>query len=201
MIVGIEGTVESRGVDHVVVRLGGVSLMVHVPTSSLGKLGRPGDPVRLHTFLHVREEGLFLYGFISQDELDLFRSLITVSGVGPKSALSLLSAMSVNEITGAIVTGDADHLTRVPGIGRKTAERLIVELKDKLEKSIRTGVGLAAVTGAVQAGNDRESLIAALTALGYSMREVNRVIDSLTTPAEAPLEEKVKEALRMLARR
>lgn len=201
MIVGIEGVLESRGADHVVVKMGGFSLMVSVPTGALGKLGKPGDRVRLYTFLHVREDGLSLYGFISQEELDLFRSLITVSGFGPKSAMGLLSAMSVNEITGAIVTGDADYLTRVPGIGRKTAERLVVELKDRLEKGVRSGAGLAVVTGAVQAGNDRESVIAALTALGYSMREVSHVVDTLATPVEAPLEEKVKEALRRLARR
>ncbi|MEW6143140.1 MAG: Holliday junction branch migration protein RuvA [Chloroflexota bacterium] len=201
MIIGIEGILESRGVDFVVVKIGGMSLMVNVPTNSLGKMGKPGDHVRLHTFLQIREDGLSLYGFISQEELDLFRSLIAVSGFGPRSALGLLSAMSANEITGAIVTGDADHLTRVPGIGKKTAERLVLELKDKLEKGVRTGVGLAVVAGAVQAGNDRESVIAALTALGYSMREVGHVVDNLTTPAGAPLEDRVKEALRKLARR
>jgi len=201
MIVALEGILESRGVDFAVVKMGGMSLMVNVPTNSLGKMGKPGDHVRLHTFLHVREDGLALYGFISQEELELFRALITVSGFGPKSALGLLSAMSVNEITGAIVTSDADHLTRVPGVGKKTAERLVVELKDKLEKGLRGGVGFAVVAGAVQAGNDRESVIAALTGLGYSMREVSQVVDNLTAPASAPLEEKVKEALRKLARR
>ncbi len=201
MIVGIEGILESRGPDFIVVKMGGMSLMVNVPTGSLGKMGKPGDQVRLHTFLHVREDGLSLYGFATQEELDLFRALITVSGFGPRSALGLLSAMSVNEITGAIVTGDADHLTRVPGIGKKTAERLIVELKDRLEKGIRGAAGLAVVTGAVQAGNDKESVIAALTGLGYSMREASQVVEKLTTPAGAPLEEKVKEALQKLARR
>jgi Holliday junction DNA helicase RuvA len=201
MIVAIEGILESKAADSVVVKAGGFSLSVFVPTNSLGKMGKNGESVRLNTYFQVREDGMALYGFLTHEELDMFRNLINVSGFGPKSAMPLLSAMSVNEIAGAIIAGDTDHLTRVPGIGKKTAERLIVELKDRLEKSIRGGVGLAAAAGAVHAGNDRESVIAALTGLGYSVREVTHAMENLSTPPTAPLEDKVKEVLRKLARR
>ena len=194
MIAAVEGILESRSPGSVVVRLGGMSLSVFVPVSTLGKLGAAGDRVKLRTHLHVREDNIALYGFASVEELDLFEDLISVSGFGPKSALALLSSLPVNEIIGAIVNGDTELLTRVPGIGKKTADRLILELRTRFEKELK---GIAVGSGAP--GNDSAAVIAALHSLGYTLREANQVVQTLPADPEATLEERVKQALRKMA--
>ena len=132
MIAGIKGTIEAIGNNWVIIDVQGVSYQVFLPTSTLSTLGVVGQEAKLHTHLHVREDNLTLYGFSSARELTLFQTLITVSGIGPKLGMALLSAMDVEQLTMAIASGDAAMLTAVPGIGKKTAERIILELKDKI---------------------------------------------------------------------
>jgi len=159
-----------------------------MPTSTLSTLGAVGEEVHLHTHLVLREDGATLYGFTSPEELELFQILIGVSGLGPKLALAVLSAMNVEQVSMAIATGSVDLLTAIPGIGKKMAERLVVELKDKI------GAGLLA-TPAAQLAQENTDVLAALTSLGYSVSESSRAVATLPPSSDLSLEEKIKLAL------
>jgi len=159
-----------------------------MPTSTLSLLGKIGDEVHLHTHLHLREDNVTIYGFASVDELRLFQTLLGVSGLGPKLALAMLSAMSLDKLTMAIATGSVDLLKVVPGIGKKTADRIILELKDKIAAGWVT-------TPAVQLAEANTEVLAALTSLGYSVAEATRAVATLPPSSDLTLEEKVKLAL------
>ena len=194
MIVAIEGILESRGVDSVVVKVGPLNLLVSIPGSTIGRIGTVGDKVHLYTHLYVREDIIALYGFASADELALFQNFISVSGIGPKAALSFLSTLNVEQLASAIVSGNVDLLTQVPGIGSKTAGRVVLELKGKLEKG-----WAGAITPALTP--DDADVVAALTTLGYSLREATQAVAGLPNTKELDLEEKVRLALKQLAAR
>ena len=188
MIAGLHGKLESVGSDWAIIDVGGIGFQVYMPTSTLSSMGAIGEEVKLYTHLHLREDNAALYGFASTDELGLFQSLIGVSGLGPKLALAMLSAMNVEKLTMAIATGSTDLLTVVPGIGKKMAERLILELKEKI------GAGWV-TTPAAQLAQENTDVIAALTSLGYSVTEATRAVASLPPPSDLSLEEKIKLAL------
>ncbi len=194
MIAGISGRLESLGSNWAIIDVGGVSFQVFVPTSTLSTLGRIGKEVKLHTHLHVRDDILALYGFGSAEELALFQTLLGVSGIGPKLAMAMLSAMEVAQLTMAIASGNADILTGIPGIGKKTANRIILELKDK----ISTGWVQATELEAMQ---ENSEVLAALTSLGYSVSEATRAIISLPASKSLTIEEKVKLALQSFGRK
>jgi len=194
MIVAIDGILESRGADSVVVKVGPLSLLVYVPGSTLSRIGAVGDKVHLHTHLYVREDNISIYGFASADELALFQNLISVSGIGPKAALAFLSTLNVEQLASAIVSGNVDLLTQVPGIGKKIAGRVVLELKSKLEK------GWAGVITPALTPEDAD-VVAALTTLGYSLKEATQAVASLPNAEELDLEEKVRLALRQLSAR
>lgn len=194
MIVALDGILESRGVDSAVVRVGPISLQVSVPGSALGRLGTAGDKVHLHTYLYLREDNMALYGFTALEELGLFKSLISVSGIGPKAALALLSTFSPDQLVSAIANGNIDLLSQVPGIGKKTAGRIVLELKGKLAKGM---VG-AVVPELRQQDTD---VVAALTSLGYSLREATQAVSGLPNSQDMDLEERVRLALQHLASR
>ena len=188
MIASLRGTVESLSSDFAIINVNGVGFKVYMPTSVLSTLGTIGEEVKLHTHLHLKEDEATLYGFGSADELTLFQTLISVSGLGPKMALATLSAMSVDQVAMAIATGSADLLIRVPGIGRKMADRIVLELKDKI------GAGLIA-TPAAQLAQENSDVLGALTSLGYSISEASRAVATLPPSSDMPLEEKIKLAL------
>ena len=133
MITAVKGTLEAIGPDWAVVSLGGVSLKVSVPSSALEALGSPGDRVSLFTHLQVRQDGVALFGFPTTEARDLFELLQGVSGVGPRQALSLLSVMTPETLVSAVSSGDIDMFERAPGVGKKTASRIVLELKGKLQ--------------------------------------------------------------------
>jgi holliday junction DNA helicase RuvA len=189
MIAGVKGIIEAIGNNWVIVDVGGVSYQVFLPSSTLSKLGVVGQPVRLHTHLHVREDNLTLFGFSSARELALFQTLLTVSGIGPKLGLAMLSAMDVEQITMVIASGDADMLTAIPGVGKKTASRIVLELKDKISTEWMITQDLEAVQG-------NSEVLAALTSLGYSISEATRAVAALPSDSKLELEEKVKLALK-----
>jgi len=193
MIATLEGTLEYRGVDSVIINVGGIGFQVHVPGSTLSQLGAIKDKVSLYTHLHLREDNVSLYGFASEEELALFKNLISVSGIGPKTALALLSALNPEQLAMAITGGNVDIISQVPGIGKKIAGRLVVELKGKLEREWKGALLPLAAEDA--------DAIAALTNLGYSLREATQAISSLPDSKELSLEEKVKMALQQLAGR
>ena len=191
MIATLEGKLEYCGVDSAIVKVGGVGVRVYLPRSDLPKLGNIGDKVSLYTHLHVREDNLSLYGFVSSEEAALFKNLISVSGIGPKVAMALLSGLSVEQLATAIVGGNVDLIDQVPGVGKKMANRLIVDLKSKLEQEWKE-------TAVLLAPGDSDA-IAALTSLGYSLREATQAVSSIPDSPELSLEEKVRAALQRLS--
>ena len=194
MIAAVEGTLVSRGTNTVTVKAGPISLQINVPGSLISKLGHPGSTVLLHTHLHVREDIIALYGFATSQERALFEQLITVSGIGPKVALALLTALSADQIASGIISGNADLLSQVPGIGKKTAARVILDLKGKLEKGWE-GEIITAVTD-----SDSDAL-AALTGLGYSIREAMQALSAIAQTEGMSVEDRVRLALQQLAKK
>ena len=188
MIASLRGILESLSNDGAIINVNGIGFQVYLPTSTLSELGAIGKEVKLYTHLHLREDEATLYGFASADELRLFQTLIGVSGLGPKLALAMLSAMNIEQITMAIASGNANLLTAIPGIGKKMADRLILELKDK--------VGAGWVTApAAQLAEENAEVLTALTSLGYSISEATKAVASLPPSSDLSLEEKIKLAL------
>ena len=188
MIASLQGKLESLSGDSVVINVGGVGFRVYMPTSSLSTLGAVGKEAKLYTHLHLREDNATLYGFAISEELELFQTLINVSGLGPKLALAMLSAMSVEKLTMAIATSNADLLIVIPGIGKKMASRLILELKDKISAGWIT-------TPAAELAAENTDVLAALTSLGYSVTEATQAVATLPPDQDLSLEEKIKLAL------
>jgi Holliday junction DNA helicase RuvA len=192
MIAAIHGVLERRLSGAALIRVGGFTLLVHLPASSLGRLGEVGAEVHLHTYLHTREDSLTLYGFATPQEMELFTLLTTVSGVGPRIGLALLSALSPEQVVSALLRGDADLLGRVPGVGKRLAGRLVVELQDKVARLPAEAAPLP--------GGDSE-VVSALTNLGYSVAEASAAVASLAQDPSLPVEERLRQALQHLARR
>lgn len=193
MIATLEGILEYRGDDSIIINVDGIGLRVYVPSSTLSQLGTVKGKVFLYTHLHVREDNISLYGFASSEELALFKNLISVSGIGAKLALALLSAFNPEQLVMAIIGGDIDFLSQAPGIGKKIASRLVVELKGKLEKEWKEV--------ALPLAPESADVIAALTGLGYSVAEATKAISKLSDSGELSLEEKIKMALQQMASR
>lgn len=194
MIASIRGTLLSIGVDHLVVETGGVGFLIYAPRSVLGGIGEVGSVVQLYTHLHIREDLLALYGFATVEQRALFETLLGVSGIGPKVALSLLSSAAPDELRMAIGGGDIARLSRVPGIGKKTAERLVLELRGKLD--IKGLPSLAGTSPALAAANNE--LAELLVSLGFSAAEASAAIASLPHDAPPEVEERLRLALRYL---
>ena len=192
MIASVRGTLLFLAVDHCVIETGGVGLMVYAPKPVLSGLGEIGGEVRLYTHMHIREDLLALFGFATTDQRYLFETLLSVSGIGPKVALSLLSSASPDELRIAIAGGDTARLARVPGIGKKTAERLVLELKTKV--GVKGGTLPADASPAVM--NVNAELAEMLVSLGFSSGEAATAINALPTDAPAELEERLRLALR-----
>lgn len=196
MIAAVRGVVEARGTDWVVLTVGGISLRIAGPASSLARIGAPGDTVRLHTHLAVREDNLSLYGFPTEEELQLFQVLLTVSGIGPRNALGILSALPPDQLVGALASGNVDLLTKVPGIGKKTAARIVLELRGKLALPTGEVPGVPPIPLGVNA-----EVVEALTALGYSLGEASTAVSQIEVQPDTPIEERLRLALQKLARR
>lgn len=191
MIARIWGTVEEATADGLVIRAEGtgLGLLVQVAGHTRDALGVPGREVSLYTHLQARENDVALYGFATVEELRLFRLLIAVSGLGPKGALALLSGLPGDDLWEAIAAGDVDRIRRVPGIGAKTASRIVLDLKGRLPEHIPVAAG-----GAV-ASTDDEDVVAALVALGYSQGEASAAASRLPKDESLSLEEKIRLAL------
>ncbi len=188
MISSLHGKVESLGSDWAVVNVNGVGFQVFMPTSTLSAVGAVGKEVHLFTHLHLREDNVALYGFASAEELALFQLLISVNGLGPRLALTMLSGMSAEQLVTAIATGSVDLLTVIPGIGKKVATRIVLELKEKI------GSGWIS-TPATLLAQENTDVLAALTSLGYSAPEAARAVATLPPASDLSLEEKIKLAL------
>jgi Holliday junction DNA helicase RuvA len=188
----LRGVVEEKGDDWAIVGVGGLGIVASVPASTAEALS-VGAPCALFTYLHVREDALTLYGFATRDDLALFEQLIAVSGIGPRAALGLLSALDYAQLTTAIAAGHVDALRRVPGIGQKTAERIVLELRDKV-----TPPAAAEAPPRKEPEKDAE-VIAALVGLGYSQLEATAAAATLPGNGALLLEERVRLALQFFA--
>ncbi|MBL8523141.1 MAG: Holliday junction branch migration protein RuvA [Betaproteobacteria bacterium] len=193
MIGRISGTLLEKNPPQVTVDVGGVGYDIDVPMSTFYNLPRIGDKVALFTHLVVREDAHLLYGFGSEVERVTFRQLLKISGVGPKVALAVLSGMSVNDLAEAVATQEAGRLTKVPGIGKKTAERLLLELKDKLKVDVRIAVG-----GETPATSSSADILNALISLGYNEKEALFAIKGL--PKDVTVSDGIRQALKLLSK-
>ncbi len=191
MIGRIAGTLVEKNPPQVVVLAHGVGYEIDVPMSTFYNLPRTGEAVELLTHLVVREDAHLLYGFLTANERAAFRQLLKVSGVGPKVALSVLSGLSVDDLAAAVASEDAARLTKVPGVGKKTAERLVLELRDRLP------VAAASAAARASAPQSRD-VINALVGLGYNEREALAAVKQL--PADLALADAIRQALKVLAR-
>ncbi|HEX7593797.1 MAG TPA: Holliday junction branch migration protein RuvA [Anaerolineae bacterium] len=189
MIATLHGKLQARTDDSLILNVGGVGFRVRVPSGTNASLGAVGSDVMLFTHLHVREDDLSLYGFSTEDELRLFETLLTVSGIGPKVAMGVLSSARADTLRAAIAQGNLDVLTALPGIGKKTAQRLVLELKSKIDVSGLSEIGELAPMD--------EDVMNALINLGYSAAEATRAARSVPSSVQT-VEERVRIALQYL---
>ncbi len=190
MIASIRGIIQSIGIDHLIIETGGIGFLIYTPRPTLNTVGEVGREVVLHTLLIVREDALTLYGFSDPAQRNLFEQLIGVSGIGPKIALNLLSSGTPDEVRNSIASGDVARLARVPGIGKKTAERIVLELRGKID------VHQVANTGSTNLQTVDRELSDILMSLGYSAAEAAAAIAALPADAPPTLEERLRLALR-----
>jgi Holliday junction DNA helicase RuvA len=195
MIAFLRGRVLEKQPNRLIVDVGGVGYDVAVPLSTFYTTGDPGAEISLRVHTHVREEQLALFGFATPLELAAFERLIGVSGIGPKLALAVLSGIDSHELIGAIQRNDVARLTRIPGVGKKTAERIVIELRDRLPKAVDAG----ATTAVISENALRDDLISALANLGYHRQAIDKVVDKLLAD-EMSFEQALRSALKELSR-
>ncbi|SFP92962.1 Holliday junction DNA helicase subunit RuvA [Lachnospiraceae bacterium XBB1006] len=196
----LKGRMDDLADGVVTIDVSGVGYEVFVPGSVVDKLPSVGNEVKLYTYLNVREDALLLYGFLTKDDKRIFQTLLGVSGIGPKGALSILSAMSSDELKFAILSGDDKQIAKAPGIGKKMAQKLIIELKDKLDlaETLASSVEHAQVEDAATK-SAKSDAISALVALGYSATESMRAVSDCAITSDMDVEAILKQALKKLA--
>lgn len=197
MIAFLRGIMTATQDETVIIEVSGIGFLLQISAWTANRLPPSGMEVKLFTHLISREDGLFLYGFHEQSELELFRFLIGVGGVGPKAAMGLLSALDPEMLQAAVVEGNVEMLKRAPGIGRKTAERIVLELKDRLGKSL-----ILKKAASVESGiTEKDDAVAALVALGYSEAEARKAVQQALTPADhtSTAADMIRAALKQLS--
>jgi Holliday junction DNA helicase RuvA len=197
LIAQVRGRLVRKEPQEAIVDVGGVGYRVAIPLSTFYRIGEAGDEVTLLTHTHVREDALALFGFLTPGEQTLFERLIAISGVGPKLALSILSGIEAPDLVSALRASDVARLTRIPGVGKKTAERLVLELKDKVQDLVAAGEPTAP-----PASSSKDDLVSALVHLGYSRPEAERGVDrALKEGGDSRFEDLLRLALRALSGR
>lgn len=199
MIAFVRGAIEEISEDNVVIDTGSIGYNIKISTNTAGRLPGIGKEVKLFTYTCVREDAFLLYGFLSRDDLEIFKKLITVNGIGPKGGLSILSVMSADDLRFAIMAGDAKTISKAPGIGVKTAGRVILDLKDKISmedtliQKERNEYGEEVLPMQTSARNEA---VEALVALGYSSTDALRAIKKASVSEDADVESILKQALK-----
>lgn len=201
MIAFLNGEISAIYEDKVIIEVSGIGYNVLMPSSCIKMLKGIGNIVKIYTYLSVREDAMQLYGFNTSDELELFKLLITVNGIGPKASLQILSSMSQDEIKMAIVAGDSKTLSKVPGIGPKTAQRIIIDLKDKIDLINTVESRLSSdITYSGALSDEKSEALEALVALGYSKKDALNAVSSVDAPQGTKVEEILKLALKSISR-
>lgn len=203
MIAYLKGEVVEIEEDKLILDCGTIGYNISMPASALDGTLRPGQEVKIHTHLHVREDAMQLYGFLTRDDLKMFRMLLGVSGIGPKAALGILSGLSADELRFAVLSDDVKTISRAPGVGKKTAQKMILELRDKLDLQEAFDTKTMHVQDASQAetgdlADARKEAVQALTALGYSGSEALRAVKQVDMSPNMNVEEILKQALKKM---
>lgn len=200
MFAYINGKLEYKMEGYVIIDVHGMGYKIFMSETGIEKLGNSGDTVKVHTYLKVREDDMSLFGFNTAEELSMFELLISVSGVGAKTALSMLSCIEPSKFALAVITNDLKTLTKIPGIGAKSAQRIVLELKDKLktEKAVTTSENLE-LTESIEKDNKLEDAVSALQVLGYNRKEIEKVFEKVEI-SEFSVEDLIKKGLQLLGR-
>ena len=196
MISYIKGRLESKNIDNVVIDVAGIGYKIFMSTSAINRLGEIGADIKIHTFMRVREDDISLYGFCTNEELRMFEQLLGVSGIGAKSALTILSNISPSSFALAIISGDLNTLKTLPGVGAKSAQRMILELKDKMKTQDAIETEFVPIKSVAK--NDKaKDAIEALQVLGYVRKDIDTAIANINTE-ELSVEEIIKQGLKYL---
>lgn len=197
----LKGTIEEITEDNLILEVNQIGYNIKISARTANLLDGIGSIVKIYTYTLVREDAFNLYGFLTRDDLEIFKKLITVNGIGPKGGLAILSVMSADELRFAILSGDAKAISKAPGIGARTAERVILDLKDKVSLqdaiSPKADVSITSLTGEGASGEKNEA-IEALVALGYSASDALRAVKQVEITADASVEDILKASLKYL---
>lgn len=196
----IKGILITKSINYIVLEVNGIGFKIFMSQTTIGRLGEIGEEVKIYTHMHVREDEMSLYGFTTNDELRMFELLISVSGVGAKSAITMLSNITPSSFALAVISNDIKSLTKIPGIGSKTAQRIVLELKDKLktEETISNTTN-EEIKLAIKDDDKVSEAVAALKVLGYTMTEIEKVFEKLDTN-NMSVEDIIRKALSNLGR-
>ena len=198
MFAYIKGSLEQKSNNYIVLDVGGIGYKIFMATKAIETLGEIGEVVKVHTHYYVREDNISLYGFNTNEELRMFELLLQVSGIGAKSAIAMLSEISPSSFALAVISDDISQLVKIPGIGKKTAARIVLELKDKL-KTEEVITKTEEVKSSIASEEETSEAIAALQVLGYTKREIEKALENVDTK-NLQLEEIIKQGLKNLAR-
>lgn len=196
MLAYIKGSLEMKFDNYVVIDVGGLGYKVFMSEKSLEEIGNVGDIVKVHTYYRVREDDISIYGFLTNEELKMFELLLGVSGIGAKSAITMLSNITPSSFALAVITSDTSKLVKIPGIGAKSAARIILELKDKL-KTVEAKEDNEEIKEAIKEDNKVSEAISALQVLGYNRKEIEKAFEKINIDS-LPLEEIIRKGLSIL---
>ena len=200
MFAYIKGSLEEKGNNYVVIDVGGIGYKVFMSDISIQKIGDLRNIVKVHTYYHVREDNISLYGFLTKEELKMFELLLSVSGIGAKSAISMLSNITPSSFALAVISNDVASLKKLPGIGAKTAQRIILELQDKLKSEEKLSIEGAKeqIEFEIQTNKNISEAIQALQILGYNRREIDKAMEKIAN-TDVSVEELIRKGLSLLA--
>ena len=202
MFAYIKGNLVEKSSNYVVIEVMGIGYKIFMSDSSINKIGEIGENIKVHTHYHVREDDISLYGFLSNEELRMFELLLGVSGIGAKSAIAMLSNISPSAFALAVLSNDVDSLKKIPGIGPKSAARIILELQDKLKKEqteLAIEKGKQEITQEIERSKNAEEAIQALQILGYNKREIEKAFEKIAN-TDVSVEELIKKGLSLLSK-
>lgn len=198
MFAYIKGTLEEKGNGYVIVETGGIGYKIFMSNTSIGILGELKQTVKVHTYYYVREDNISLYGFVTKEELSMFELLLSVSGIGAKSAITMLSNIEPSAFALAVITNDIKKLTKIPGVGTKSAQRIVLELKDKL-KTDRELAKSEEIVNVIEKEESLDEATAALQILGYNIRDIEKAYEKFDRKSMST-EDVIKAALRYLGK-
>lgn len=198
MFAYIKGNLEIKSNDYIVIDVMGIGYKIYMSPSAIDTLGETGQTIKVHTHYHVREDNISLYGFKTLEELRMFELLISTSGIGAKSAITILSNITPSSFALAIISNDTSKLVKIPGIGAKTAARIVLELKDKLKETEKLNSETSEIKEAIVDNEKIEEAKSALQVLGYTSKEITKVIEKMNTSGLS-VEDIIKNGLQLLA--